>query len=227
MTPRARRRGPGLRGASTSILLACAFGCGAACAQVAAAPPAGNGEALRDAIAGPLVAALSEQFGGRDVDMQLDRIATMPLGDGASMVSGNGIVQADGNTARPAAFSFRLPWNSSLQQAGYPEVSVAGAVGGERNVPNDVILVRKLEADVTTALVHRLHQPATSVRLDRIATVEDGSRFLRISAQGMAYTGRSDGGTPLTILALYDRTRRAWSRLDYGLGEAASGWASR
>lgn len=227
MTPRARRGGPVLRGASTPILLACAFACGAASAQMAASRPAAHGEALHDAIAGPLVAALKDQFGGRDVDMQLDRVATMPLGDGASMVSGNGIVQAQGKTARPAAFSFRLPWNPSLRQAGYPEVSVAGAVDGERNVPNDAILVRKLEADVTTALVHRLHQPAVSVRLDRIRTVEDGSRFLRISAQGRAYTGRSDGGTVLTILALYDRTRHAWSRLDYGLGEPASGWASR
>ena len=221
MTPRLHRRGSAVRGISTGVLLACLCNPGGAWAQAVAAP-AQEGEALRNAIAGPLVVALSEQFGGRDVDMYLDRLATMPLGDGASMVSGTGAVRIQGQAGRESSFSFRLPWNTHLQQAGYPEVSVAGTPAGDRPVPNDVALVQQLEADVTAALAHHARQSAVSVRLDRVATVEGGTRFLRMQAGGVAYFSDNGAGTALTISALYDRSRRTWKRLEYGLGDEAS-----
>jgi hypothetical protein len=158
--------------------------------------------------------------------MNLDRLATLPLGDGASIVSGTGAVRVEGRSGRTSPFSFRLPWNPRLQQAGYPEVSIEGAHGGDRPVPNDAALVEQLEADVTVALAHHMRESAVTVRLDRVATVEGSSRFLRMQAGGVAYFSRSGTGTALTIMALYDRSRRTWQRLEYGLGEEASKFVS-
>lgn len=212
-----------------AVLLACSCLSGTAAAQATSSrldnAPVDHAT-VGNAIAGPLVVALSEHFGGRHVDMWLKDIDVAPLEDGASIISGTGAVQIEGRVGS-VGFRFQLPWNQRLQRAGYPEVSVGGAVAGERDVPNDVALVSQLEADVTAALVHHLREPAVSVRLDRIATVEGGTQFLRINAVGVAYAGRSGAGTALTIQALYDRTRRDWMRLEYGLGTEAARFVSK
>jgi hypothetical protein len=200
--------------------------CGGAGAQEPPVATDAVREDLGNAIAGSLVVALSEQFGGRHVDMYIKALDTRPLKDGASMLTGTGVVSIEGRPGT-VGFTFRLPWNPWLKQGGYPEVSVGGAIAGERHVPNDVVLVRQLEADVTSALAHHMRQANVSVRLDRIATVEGGNQFLRINAAGVAYFNRGGAGTALTILALYDRTRRAWMRLEYGLGEEAAMLVSR
>jgi hypothetical protein len=227
MTRRDRRRDRPLLGAAIHVLLACACASGAAGAQVTATPVVRDGDDLRNAIAGPLVAVLSEQFGGRAVDINFESLYTQPLHDGAAMVGGTGAVRVHGRPDGSVGFSFLLPWNPHLKQAGYPEVSVGGAIAGERAIPNDIALVRRLEADVTAAITRRARQSGVSVRLDRIATVEGGDQLLRIDAQGVAYFSRSEAGTPLRILALYDRTRRSWLRLEYGLGQQALRFVSR
>lgn len=190
-------------------------------------PAVRDGDDLRNAIAGPLVAALSEQFGGRAVDINFESLYTQPLHDGAAMVGGTGVVRIYGGPGEAMGFNFLLPWNPDLKQAGYPEVSVGGAIAGERAIPNDIALVRRLETDVTAALTRHARRAGVSVRLDRIATVEGGDQLLRIDAQGVAYFSRSEAGTALRILALYDRTRRSWMRLEYGLGQQALRFVSK
>ena len=215
--PAARCHAPGR--AALAVFLACA--CAAVRAQPAsttAAEP--TSDELARAIAGPLVVALSDQFGGRHVDMHLQALQPQLLHDGNGHIRGTGIVNVQGQPG-DVGFSFRVPWNQQLQRAGFPEVSVGGAVAGERQVPNDIGLVRQLEADMAKALSRHMRQQA-SVRLDRIATAEASQQFLRINASGMAYFSRSGAGTILTILALYDRRRHAWMRLEYGLGEGAA-----
>jgi hypothetical protein len=57
------------------------------------------------------------------------------------------------------------------------------------------------------------------LQLDRIATVEGGSHYLGISADGIAHV---DGdSTDVTIEAFYDRSSGEWLRLNYGLGDVA------
>ena len=175
-------------------------------------------ETLSNAIAGPLVVALAEQFGGRRVDMRLTTAEVEPMETGVSAVRGTGQVQVGGR-GEWIGFNYELGYDSRLRRAAFPDVSIGGAASGERDMPNDVALVEQLEAQVTAALAHDLRQPSAWLRLDRITTVEGGSRFLRINANGMAYFGREGSGVPLTIEALYDRTRSAWERFEYGLGD--------
>jgi len=56
------------------------------------------------------------------------------------------------------------------------------------------------------------------LQLDRIATAQGGSHYLRIDAGGKAHLG-IDGGTDMKIEALYDRSSGEWLRLYYDLGE--------
>jgi hypothetical protein len=223
-----------LASSRTAIALLLAGACATARAQappppiaaIPTAPAAAAHTDLDQAIAGPLVVALSDQFGGRHVELRLKTLHAGAMPDGAGIVHGTGLVRVQGQPGE-VGFGFRIPWNAQLRSAGYPEISLGGAVAGERQLPNDTGLVRQLEADITAALAHHMRQPTTSVRLDRIATVEAGPRLLRISAAGVAYADRGGPGMALTILALYDRTRRAWMRLEYGLGEEAAALVSR
>ena len=58
------------------------------------------------------------------------------------------------------------------------------------------------------------------LQLDHITTVEAGSRYLRINANGIADFG-AEGTSPARIEALYDRRGKAWLRVNYELGPGA------
>jgi hypothetical protein len=57
------------------------------------------------------------------------------------------------------------------------------------------------------------------LQLDRIATVEGGSHYLGINADGIAHVGGDS--IDMMIEAFYDRSSGEWLRLHYGLGEGA------
>lgn len=214
----------------TAVLLVCVCASGAAASQ-AILPRAGGGAgahsasgpvhddqlALSDAIAGPLVRALSEQFGNRAVDMWLEAIAVQDLDARASAISGTGGVLVDGGSDK-VGFRFHVPYDNRRRRAGYPAVSIGGVAAGERDLPNDGRLIRHLESDMAKALARRFRKPSTWLRLDAIATVEGGNRFLRINAEGMAYVDRNDPGAPVVLQAIYDRIGNAWVRIEYELG---------
>jgi hypothetical protein len=205
---------------SVSVLLLCLCACGAASAQVQE-----DHDALGNAIAGPLVGVLSHQFGGRAVDMRLETMEVQAIDKRARTVSGRGTVHIDGQDD-PVGFHFQVRYDNRLRRASNPEVWIGGAAAGERDLPNDVALVQQLETDVTGALAHQFRRPAAWLRLDRIATVEGGRRFLRINAEGVAYFGGEGRGTSVTVEAIYDRSSDAWLKLEYGLGGEAGATAA-
>ncbi|QSX77694.1 hypothetical protein [Agrilutibacter solisilvae] len=101
-------------------------------------------ETLSNAIAGPLVVALAEQFGGRRVDMRLTTAEVEPMETGVSAVRGTGQVQVGGR-GEWIGFNYELGYDSRLRRAAFPDVSIGGAASGERDMPNDVALVEQLE----------------------------------------------------------------------------------
>ena len=170
-------------------------------------------------IAVALIGAISGQLGGRAVDMRLDSVDIEPVKTRNREIRGTGGVRIDGDDAW-VGFRFLLVYDSERRVAGYPEVSLAGVSAGERNIPNDASLVRQLETKVIAALSKQFRKQSISLRLDRIATVQSGSQYLRINADGLAYLG-AEGSKDMTIEALYDRSSGRWLRLHYGLGEDA------
>lgn len=220
--PRARRRRR-----FAVVLLSAALGIAAG---VQAAPPASpvNGtnatarnaiaqerEVLDGVVAASLVGALSEELGGRAVKIRVDRteVQTTSLRD--RLVSGQGMLQIE-NASDWIGFRFTTLYDAILESAGYPELSI-GISGPEgRAVPNDAALIRELDDRVIGMLGEEFGTQRVRLQLDRISTVETGTRYLRIDANGIADFGL-DGTAPTRVEGLYDRQDSAWLRVAYVL----------
>lgn len=175
-------------------------------------------EVLDGVVAASLVAALSEQLGGRPVKVRLDRVDVAVSGMRDRSVRGQGQLQIEG-TSDWLGFRFTTLYDAFLQSAGYPELSIGGAGPGGRAVPNDSRLVRDVEDRVVDRLASEFGSQKVRLQLDRIDTLESGNRYLRIDAEGIADFGL-DGTAPAKIEALYDRIRNEWLRVSYSLDGA-------
>lgn len=181
----------------------------------------GGHDAIDNAVAAALVSAISEQLGGRPVDMRLEAIDVRPLSVRDRTVSGTGSLRIEGEGEDDwMGFRFQVLYDSELDSTGYPEVSIGGITADERDIPNDVQLVQQLDAQVVSALGKDFHQPSVRLQLDRIRTVEAGRRYLRINADGIADFGR-DGSTNTQIEAIYDRSSNQWLRVHYEMGSGS------
>lgn len=177
-------------------------------------------EALDSAVAAAVVGALSEQFTGHVVSIKLDKVDVQPSSIRDRTVSGEGRLQI-GADEDWIGFRFRTLYDTHVGNASYPDITLGGVGGNEREVPNDAFLVRQLDEHVIGLLGKEFGSQAVGLQLDRVTTVEAGKRYLRIDASGIADFGR-EGTTPAQVDALYDRRQDAWLRVDYELGSTAS-----
>ena len=221
--PRARRR----RRLCAALALALAAALPSAMAQPAAqaqhagvqgAEPgqASSGdEALDNAVAAVVVAALSDQLGVPAIEVRLDSFDVASAGPRDRSVSGQGRLRMGGDGGW-IGFRYRTLYDSLLRSAGYPELTIGGVGAGEHEVPNDARLVSELEDRVASGLASQ-GRGTPRLQLDRITTVEGGQRLLRIAADGVADFGL-DGTSAIEIVGLYDRIADRWQRVDYTLG---------
>lgn len=177
-------------------------------------------EAIDGAVAGVLVGALTEQFGRRAVSIKLDKLSVLPSSIRDRVVKGEGRLQIEGD-ADWVGFRFTTLYDTTLGSASYPAITLGGVASGEREVPNDTVLVRQLDDNVVARLGKEFANQNVRLQLDHISTVEAGTRYLRISASGIADFGR-EGSTPAQVEALYDRRDNAWLRVNYELGPNAN-----
>ena len=177
-------------------------------------------EAIDSAVAGVVVGALTEQFGGRTVSIKLDKVNVTPSSIRDRVVSGEGRLQI-GADEDWIGFRFSTLFDTEVGSASYPDITLGGVGSGEREIPNDTALVRQLDDNVVGRLGTEFANQRVRLQLDRITTVEAGTRYLRISATGIADFGR-DGTTPAQVEALYDRRDSAWLRVNYELGPTAN-----
>lgn len=191
-------------------------------ASAASARPMEN-ETLDGAVAGVLVAALTDQFGGRAVSIMLDKVDVQPSSIRDRLVSGTGRARIDGDEDW-LGFRFSTLYDTTFNSAAYPDISLGGVTSGERDVPNDTTLVRELDDNVVARLGKEFASQTVRLQLDRISTVEAGKRYLRINASGIADFG-PEGTSPARIEALYDRGSRSWLRVNYELGPGADAGA--
>jgi hypothetical protein len=182
----------------------------------AAGSSVGGTEAINGAVAGVLIAALGEQFGGRPVSIMLDRVSVQPASIRDRAVSGEGRARIDGDQDW-IGFRFSTLYDVTFNSAAYPDITLGGVASGERDIPNDTALVRELDDRVVERLGQEFSGQVVRLQLDRITTVEAGSRYLRINANGIADFG-AEGTSPARIEALYDRRGKAWLRVNYELG---------
>lgn len=189
-------------------------------APVAERQASSGDEALDNAVAAVVVAALTEQLGNQAIAVRLDSIDVRISSLRDRAVSGEGRMRV-GDDPDWIGFRYRTVYDTTFGSAGYPELTIGGVGAGEREVPNDAMLVAQLDARITAELDKQFGAGSARLQLDRISTVEAGKRFLRISATGMADFGLN-GTTPIRIESLYDTAKLAWQRVDYGLGASAT-----
>jgi hypothetical protein len=176
-------------------------------------------ETLDGVVAASLVGALSEQLGGRAVKVRLGRVDVQTTSLRDRRVSGQGEVQI-GNAEEWIGFRFVTLYDAILESAGYPELDIGIAGSAGRSVPNDATLIRELDDHVVAKLGEEFGGQHVRLQLDRIATLEAGSRYSRIDATGIADFGL-DGTAPVRVEGLYDRIDKAWLRAAYTLDEDA------
>ncbi|HZW17858.1 MAG TPA: hypothetical protein VFF71_03500 [Luteimonas sp.] len=179
-------------------------------------PPAAGNDAINVAVAGVLISTLTEQFGGRAVSLMLDSVNVQPASISDCIVSGEGRARI-GDDPDWIGFRFSTLYDTTFGSAAYPDISLGGVTGDERNVPNDPALLRQLDDRVAERLDGEFSGQPVRLQLDSITTVEAGTRYLRINASGIADFG-PEGTTPTRIEALYDRRDGAWLRVNYELG---------
>lgn len=173
-------------------------------------------EALDNAVAAVVVAALSDQLGLPAIEVRLDSFDVANAGPRDRSVSGQGRLRIGGEGGGWIGFRYRTLYDPLLRSAGYPELTIGGVAAGEHEVPNDARLVSELEDRVASGLASQ-SRGTPRLQLDRITTVEGGQRLLRITADGVADFGL-DGTSTIEIVGLYDRVADRWQRVDYTLG---------
>ena len=172
-------------------------------------------ETLDGVVAASLVGALSEQLGDRPVKIKLKHVDVQVTSLRDRLVSGQGELPID--TAQDwIGFRFSTLYDAILESAGYPELSIGTVGPGGRTLPNDSKLVRELDDRVVGMLGKEFGYQQVRLQLDRIDTIEAGTRYLRIDADGIADFG-IDGTAPARVEALYDREQNAWLRVSYTL----------
>ena len=186
----------------------------------AAAPTAiGGNDTINGAVAGVLISTLTEQFGGRAVSLTLDSVNVQQASIRDCIVSGEGRARIDGDPDW-IGFRFSTLYDTTFGSAADPDISLGGVTGDERNVPNDPALLRQLDERVAERMDGEFSGQPVRLQLDRIITVEAGSRYLRIDASGIADFG-PEGTSPARIEALYDRRDGTWLRVNYELGSSS------
>jgi hypothetical protein len=173
---------------------------------------------LDDAVAAAVVAALGEELGGRQVEMRLDPVSVQPGSPRDRRVVGRGQMRIE-DDADWVTFRFELLYDTLMETAGYPQLRLGGGEG-EHVQPNDSGQVRALEDRVHALMAEEFGNQQLRLQLDRILTLQTGSRLQRIEADGLVDFGL-DGTAPLRVDALYDAREQRWLRVAYRLLPAA------
>lgn len=169
-------------------------------------------------IAGAVVGALAERFGGRGVEVRFGPIEQRPIDERRQSIEGEGSLRFVGDPGW-IGFRFRSVYDTFFDQPGPPVLDV-GVGGDARPIPNDSLALRQLEDHVASTLQVETGLHDVRMQLDRVETVETGQHYLGIEARGLADFGR-DGSRDLRISALYDRRSAQWLQLDYELAADA------
>lgn len=196
--------------------------------RMQAPEPTPVSDPLQDAVASVVVVALTEQFDGKAISVNIDDYNVQVSGARERTVSGSGTVAIGSDAAGQAiSFNYRTLYDTVSANAAYPAIAINGMGGGtEHMVPNDAGLIAQLDQRVSSALSSELGGKRVWLQLDTIETFESGERYVRINAEGIADFG-IDGSTPASIEALFDRHADAWLRVNYQFGTASVAGNSR
>ena len=182
-------------------------------------PPAVPAQAsLEDAVASVVVVALTDQFDGKPISVNIDSYDVQVSGARERVVSGQGRVGVQGSGAS-ITFNYRTVYDVLSSNAGYPAITISRFGTREHSVPNDAMLIGELDERIASTLSKELGGKRVWLQFNSIQSFESDERYVRIRADGIADFG-PDGSTPTRVEALYDRGQHTWLQVNYELGVA-------
>src|SRR3546814_15892253 len=110
-------------------------------------------------------------------------------------VSGKGRARIGGEVEW-IGFRFSTLYDTAFNSAAYPEITLGGLTGDERNMPNDPMLVRQLDERVVERLGQEFAEQTVRLQLDRITTPEPRTHYLRIDPRRTAHPGPAPPPSP-------------------------------
>src|SRR5690606_7285636 len=116
----------------------------AASVPAASRQASSGNEALDNAVAAVVVAALVEQMNTPSIEVNIDAFDVGISSVRDRSVSGQGRMRV-GDDADWIGFRYSTVYDTTFNSAGYPRITIGGVSAGEREVPNDATLVRQLE----------------------------------------------------------------------------------
>ena len=176
---------------------------------------------LEDAVASVVVVALTNQFDGKPISVNIDSYDVQVSGARERVVSGQGRVGVEGADAQ-ITFNYRTVYDVLSFNAGYPAITIGRVGSREHSVPNDATLIGELDERIASTLSNELGGKRVWLQFDTIQSFESDERYVRIRAAGIADFG-PDGSTPTRVEALYDLGQRTWLQVNYELGVAPPG----
>lgn len=179
-------------------------------------------EAMDGVVAASVIGAIATQFGDHAVAVKLEQVAVRPTSVRDRAVSGQGRLQIGDDTSW-IPFRFNVLYDTRTASATHPAISL-GDASAAHEIALDSTMARELDRRVGAALIHEFAQQPVQLLIERVTTANEGIRYLRIEALGMADFG-SEGRVPTQVQALYDRKTGEWVRLGYELGTTAN-WAA-
>ena len=175
-------------------------------------------QAIDAALAAALIGAISSQFGERQVEVKLDRVATDPVNLIDLGVSGEGRLRI-GDAAEWLPVRFTGLYDSVEASVVQPQLTIGQDVTGE-TVALASPIARGLQREAASQLQQEFANQHAELRLDKVDQVAAGSRYLRVEGVGAA---RFDEGTaPVDVHGLYDRQTKQWLRVAYELASSTS-----
>ena len=178
-------------------------------------------DAIRNAVAAVVIGALGERFGDGPVAVKLDTIEVDATSIRDRLVHGEGRMQVGSGEQDWIGFRYRTLYDTFEGSAANPRLTLGSTADDARRVANDPVLTRSLDAEIARRVALEFAEQPVSIRLDTVATVETGSRFLRLDGAGIADFG-SEGSTPARVDALYDLREQRWRHVGYELGPSAA-----
>ena len=104
-----------------------------------------------------MVVALTDQFDGKPISVNIDSYDVQVSGARERMVSGQGRVGVEGSGAS-ITFNYRTVYDVLSSNAGYPDITISRFGAREHSVPNDAALIGEclMRQDDPTALLQQL-----------------------------------------------------------------------
>ncbi|GHA73108.1 hypothetical protein [Cognatilysobacter bugurensis] len=176
-------------------------------------------QAMDDAVATAVIAAIDRQFGEDRVAVRLDRLAVKPASIRDRTVDGFGRIQL-GTDAAWIPFRFEALYDTENTAVSYPRL-VLGETQPGNELGTDSDIARALATRVDRALGEEFEQQPFELVIDRVATSPAGQRLVQVRGTGTVDFG-ADGATAAHIDALYDPVEARWLRVEYELGPTAN-----